>query len=103
VKFSLGFSFQREFLSADFYTFETFDEVGLSQLFCVNWLLTWYVVSSEAGLSSLVRPQGRELRTWGTGAFCFYLKQHLDVHPSSHSGPSLLSKADCSSQAAPVC
>jgi len=32
---------------------KSFCEVGLSQLLCIDWLLAWNVVSSEAGLSSV--------------------------------------------------
>jgi len=44
VRFSLGFSSKRGFLSASFHTFDKsladLGEVGLSQLLRVDWLLT---------------------------------------------------------------
>jgi len=46
--------------------------VGLSQLLCVDWLLAWHVVFSEARLSSSARPWGGGLVcAWWGGPFWF--------------------------------
>jgi len=56
-----------------FYTFEKsladLGEVGLSQLLCVDWLLTCDVVLSEVGLSCSVHLWGRELSMYLQEAF----------------------------------
>jgi len=77
VKFSLGSSSQREFSSANFYVWKSFCEVGLSQLLCIDWLLVWNVVSSEAGLSSLTRLWSRHLGMCIRGPSVLYPKQSL--------------------------
>jgi len=46
---------------------KSFCKVGLNQLLCIDWLLAWNGMSSEAGLSSLTRLWSRHL---GPGAIC---------------------------------
>jgi len=81
VKFSLGSSSQRDFSSANFYMFgKSFGEVGLSQLLCIDWLLAWNVMLSEAGLS-LTHLRSGHLGVHFQGSFALYLKQSLAVQP----------------------
>jgi len=71
---------QREFFKCQIlYLWKSFCEVGLSQLLCVDWLLAWNVVSSQAGLSSLTRGH---LGMCSGGPSVFYPKQHLAAQPS---------------------
>jgi len=51
--------------------------VGLSQLLCIDWLLAWNVVSSEAGLSSVTRLWSGHLDMCIRGPSVLYPKQSL--------------------------
>ena len=53
------------------YIWKSFGEVGLSQLLCVDWLLAWNVVSSQAGPQQFDTPMERASRYELPGATCF--------------------------------
>ena len=74
----------KSFSSADFNVWKSFGEVGLSQLLCVDWLLAWNVMSSEAGLSSLTHQWSGHLGVCFWGPSVLYLKQPLAMWPSQH-------------------
>jgi len=65
--------FKRQFL----YVWKSFCEVGLSQLLCIDWLLAWNVVSSEAGLSRVTRLRSGHLGKYIRGPSVLYPKQSL--------------------------
>jgi len=71
VTFLLNNSFKRGFSSAILILFEisltVLGGVGLSQLLCVNWLLAYHDVSSDAVSAD---PQGGEISTCLWVAFC---------------------------------
>jgi len=62
--------------------------VGLSELLCVDWLLAWNVMSSEAGLSSLTCLWSGHLCVCIRGPSVLYPKQFLAVQtprcPTDH-------------------
>ena len=62
---------KRVFKCQFLYVWKSFCEVGLSQLLCIDWLLAWNVVSSEAGLSSVTRLQSGHLGMCIRGPLCF--------------------------------
>jgi len=61
---------KRVFKCQFLYVWKSFCEVGLSQLLCMDWLLVWNVVSSEAGLSSVSRLRSGHLGMCYLGAIC---------------------------------
>jgi len=67
------------------YVWKSFCKVGLSQLLCIDWLLVWNVVSSEAGLSSVTRLRSGHLGMCIRGPSVLYpkqfLKQYLAAQP----------------------
>jgi len=60
---------------------KSFCEVGRSQLLCIDWLLAWNLVSSEAGLSSLTRLQSGHLGMRFQGPSVLYPKESLAAQP----------------------
>jgi len=56
---------------------KSFCELELSQLLCIDWLLAWNVMSSEAGLSSVTRLRSRHLAMCIRGPSVLYPKQSL--------------------------
>jgi len=68
---------KRVFKCQFLYVWKYFCEVGLSQLLCIDWLLAWNVVSSEAGLSSVTRLRSGHLVMWIRGPSVLYPKQSL--------------------------
>jgi len=55
--------------------------VGLSQLLCIDWLLAWNVVWSQAGLSSVTHLWSGHLGMRFQGPSVLYPKQSLAEQP----------------------
>jgi len=53
--------------------------VGLSQLLCIDWLLAWNFVSSEAGLSTVTAYGAGILVCASAGHLCF-IQSNLWLH-----------------------
>jgi len=68
---------KRVFKCQFLYVWKSFCEVGLSQSLCIDWLLAWNVLSSEAGLSSATRLRSGHLGMCIQGPSVLYPKQSL--------------------------